>query len=328
MIVEVVHARSGEVRQRLRLETLPFSIGRALDNALVLDDPHVDARHARLVRDEDGSLVIEDLGSLNKLATATHPLAERIRLRAGAEITVGRTLLRFRDDADPVAPAIALHRTAVAGGDAARWHARWHARTPVRLVLIAAALALIGMDAWFGNYARAGATEALTLVIGYGALAVLWAGIWAVAARAVIGQFRFVAHLFITVVSAVAVLGVGSIASWGEFLAPDNVILTPLSAALTLVLLAAVIAWQLANASALSSARRWRAGVTVSAVLVAFAGLFALVDDDAFTDVPEFSAILKAAPMALVPKASVTDFGAAVAEIRTEVDRLRDEGSK
>ena len=324
MIVEVVHARSGEVRQRLRLETLPFSIGRALDNALVLDDPHVDARHARLVRDEDGSLVIEDLGSLNKLATATHPQAERIRLRAGAEITVGRTLLRFRDDADPVAPALPLHRTAVDGGDTARWHAR----TLVRLALIAGALALIGMDAWFGNYARAGATEALTMVIGYSALAVIWAGIWAVAARAVIGQFRFVAHLFITVVSAVAVTGASALASWGEFLAPDNVIITPLSTALALALLAAVIAWQLANASALSSARRWRAGITVSAVVVALVGLFALVDDDAFTDVPEFSAILKAAPMALVPKASVTDFGAAVAELRTEVDRLRDEGSK
>ena len=324
MIVEVVHARTGEVRQRLRLETLPFSIGRALDNALVLDDPHVDARHARLVRDEDGSLVIEDLGSLNKLATATHPQAERIRLRAGAEITVGRTLLRFRDDADPVAPALPLHRTAVDGGDTARWHAR----TLVRLALIAGALALIGMDAWFGNYARAGATEALTMVIGYSALAVIWAGIWAVAARAVIGQFRFVAHLFITVVSAVAVTGASALASWGEFLAPDNVIITPLSTALTLALLAAVIAWQLANASALSSARRWRAGITVSAVVVALVGLFALVDDDAFTDVPEFSAILKAAPMALVPKASVTDFGAAVAELRTEVDRLRDEGSK
>lgn len=324
LIVEVIHGRAGEVRQRLRLDSLPFSIGRALDNALVLDDPHVDARHARLVRDEDGSLVIEDLGSLNKLATTTHPRAERVRLRAGAEVTVGRTLLRFRDDTDPVAPAIALHRAAIIDGDAARWHAR----TPVRLVLIAGALALIGMDSWFGNYARAGATEALTMVVGYGALAVIWAGIWAVAARAVIGQFRFVAHLFITVVSAVAVAAVSALASWGEFLAPDHVVITPVTTVATLALLAAVIAWQLANASALSSARRWRAGVTVSAVLVALVGLFALVDDDAFTDVPEFSSILKAAPMALVPKANVSDFGAAVADLRTEVDRLRDEGAK
>ena len=55
LIVEVLrHGRGGEVRERLRLTDVPVTIGRALDNALVLDDPHVDAHHARLVRDADG----------------------------------------------------------------------------------------------------------------------------------------------------------------------------------------------------------------------------------------------------------------------------------
>jgi len=324
MIVEVVHPRTGEVRQRLRVAEFPFSIGRALDNALILDDPHVDARHARLVQEEDGSVVVEDLGSLNKLATLMHAQAERVRVRAGAEVTVGRTTLRFRDDTEPVPPAIPLHRTAPTPSGASRWYER----TSTQLLLIVLALLLAGVDAWLGNFSRSGASDALTLVLGLIMLSLIWAGIWAVAARAVIGQFRFVAHLFITVVSVAATFAIGFFSSWTEFLLPDNAASAPFAGAAGLALLAAVIAWQLAYASTLSRLRRWRAGITVSAVLLALGGLFALVDDDAFTDVPTFSSVIKAAPMAIVPKASVAEFSEAVAELKADVDELRAEADK
>ena len=62
---------------------------------------------------------------------------------------------------------------------------------------------------------------------------------------------------------------------------------------------------------------------SVSAVPVDPNGLFALVEDKPFTDVPEFPAIIKAAPMALVPKASVDDFSASVVDLKAEVDQLR-----
>ena len=324
MIVEVLHPRTRAVRQRLRVESFPFSIGRALSNGLILDDPHVDARHAQLIQDEDGSLVVEDLGSVNKLTTATHPTTERIRLSSGAEITVGRTVLRFRDEAEMVAPAIPLQRGA-APSDAAL---RWHQRTSVRLVLCAVALAFVGLESWFSNYARAGATAALTIALGFLFLSLIWAGIWAVAARAVLGQFRFVAHLFISFVSTVAVFLLGTITSWGQFLSPDNRVIDPLSTAASLTLLAAIVAWHLANASTLSAPRRWRAGLTTSGVLLLLLGLFALIEDDGFSDVPEFSAVIKAAPMALVPKSNVEEFGAEMRELKARVDLLREAGAK
>lgn len=318
MIVEVLHPRSGEVRQRVRVEAFPFAIGRSLENALILDDPHVDARHARLVMDEDGSLVIEDLGSVNKLATATHQDAERIRVRSGAEVTIGRTTVRFRDESDVVPPALPLHRAAPAMGPV-----RWHERTPVRLGLIGAALVVLGVNAWFGNYARAGATDALTMALGILLVALVWAGIWAVAARAVIGQFRFVAHLFISIMAATATMLMGGLLTWGQFLAPANALLAPVSVAANLALLAALVAWHLANASTLPARRRWRAGVTVSGVLVALIGLFALVEDKPFSDVPEFSSVIKDAPVAIIPTSSEQEFNAAIVELRDEVDKLR-----
>ncbi|HEY4956883.1 MAG TPA: FHA domain-containing protein, partial [Caldimonas sp.] len=40
--------RDGLVRQAWRIERWPFSIGRALDNDVVLSDPHVAPHHATL----------------------------------------------------------------------------------------------------------------------------------------------------------------------------------------------------------------------------------------------------------------------------------------
>jgi len=322
MIVEVVHPRTGEVRQRLRVDALPFAIGRSLENALILDDPHVDARHARLVEDEDGSLVIEDLGSVNKLATSMHRDAERIRLRSGAEVTVGRTLLRFRDEAEPLPPALPLHR-GLAAAHASPGPQRWHERTPVRLALIAATLVLLGVHAWFDNYARAGATDALTLALGVLLVAVVWAGTWAIAARAALGQFRFVAHLFIAMAAATLAILFGDVIAWGQFLMPDNGVLGTLSAVANLALLSALVAWHLANASALSRAGRWRAGLTVSGTVVVLIGLFALVEDKPFSDVPEFSSVIRNAPAAIIPTKTVPEFTAAIVELRADVDELR-----
>ena len=198
----------------------------------------------------------------------------------------------------------------------------------MRLGFCALAILFLGVQGWLSNFARAGATTALTVALGLLLLSLIWAGIWAVAARAVLGQFRFVAHLFISLVSNVTVFVVGMISSWWQFLSPDSRVIEPLSSAASLALIAAVVAWHLANASTLSAPRRWRAGITTSGVLLLLIGLFALTDDDSFSDVPEFSAVIKSAPMAIVPKSSVEEFGAEMRELKARVDLLREDDAK
>ncbi|HEV2148502.1 MAG TPA: FHA domain-containing protein, partial [Longimicrobiaceae bacterium] len=80
MILEVVGER-GE-RTRLRLGSLPLTVGRGPGNDLILDDPYVDGRHARIGPDEAGVLVVEDLGSVNGLVTPGRPgRAARVEAR-------------------------------------------------------------------------------------------------------------------------------------------------------------------------------------------------------------------------------------------------------
>src|SRR5687768_15862258 len=104
MILEVLHPSGA--RTWHRLEDLPLTLGRGLTNDLILDDPYVDARHARIALDESGAPLIEDLGSVNGLVANDARLQGRVPVQPGAEIRVGHTMLRFRDPDEPVSAAL------------------------------------------------------------------------------------------------------------------------------------------------------------------------------------------------------------------------------
>jgi hypothetical protein len=316
MIVEVLHPRTGGVRARARVHALPFTIGRALDAALLLDDPHVDARHAQLVQDATGALVLEDLGSVNGLHTPAHERTARVAVASGTEVLLGRTRLRFRDEHDPVPAAIPLRGAARPGP------ARWHERLGVRLAFIAGTTAFIGAASWLGSDSRAGANEAVSLALGLLLLGALWAGIWAVVSRVVVHQARFVAHVSIAFLALLATSLIGKAGEWILFLFPAAGWWAGASGALMLTALAVMVQAHLAQATAMPPRSRWRAALAVAGAALVIAGAFALVEDDTFTDVPEFNGVIKAAPIAVVPTIPVEAFVTQLAELRDAVDSL------
>lgn len=317
LIIEVLNPRTGAVASRRRVAMMPFSIGRALDNALVLEDPHVDARHAVLVADEaTGDVIAEDLGSVNGIQTTAHQRADRVRVRGGAEIRLGRTTLRFRDEADPIPPAIPLHGAAAAGPQG------WQGRAMPRLAFCIGVFLLLGWLSWLDTAARSGANEALGIALALAGGTAIWAGIWAMVARAVIHQGRFLTHLTIASFLTLVTMMLGTADEWVQFLWPDGRAWTFVNSVLSLGLLSASVALHLANASFLSPARRWRAGVAVSVTLVALVGLFALVDDDAFTDVPSYSSRVEPLRPSLVPKLDPTALQQVHGDLRADVDEI------
>lgn len=71
----------------------PWSIGRSEENDIVVQDPNVSRRHARLSRSENG-FVIEDLGSTNGTLLDGAPI-DRERIESGDELTFGGATARF-----------------------------------------------------------------------------------------------------------------------------------------------------------------------------------------------------------------------------------------
>jgi pSer/pThr/pTyr-binding forkhead associated (FHA) protein len=71
------------------------SVGRSPDNALVLHDPLVSRRHALIQVQGEGEFWLVDLGSANGSYLNGRRIAQPAELKAGDEITLSGTVLRF-----------------------------------------------------------------------------------------------------------------------------------------------------------------------------------------------------------------------------------------
>lgn len=84
--------------EEIRLPLVPgetYTVGRAADNHLQLDDARVSRRHARLIY-EDGSWWIEDLQTTNGTRKNGAEI-RRSRLQDGDELTMGLTVMRYME---------------------------------------------------------------------------------------------------------------------------------------------------------------------------------------------------------------------------------------
>jgi hypothetical protein len=318
LIVEVLDSRTGEVRTRARLDAGPVTIGRAFDNDIVLDDPYADARHARIVTDETGLVAIEDLGSVNALATSYATGLSRVVVGPEVLVRVGRTRLRFRDAAAPLPPALRDLPVSPARERLGRWAGTWWGQ----LAATAAAMVAVGWMTWLGTFTESPATQVVSTAFGVLALLGLWAGVWAVASRIVVHRFRFLGHLAVASAVTLAGIVVAAADQWAGFLFPDSGWLGPLGGAVVLLLVAALVAGHLALSSGLNGRRRWIAGFVTSGVLLAILGVFTAVEDEGFSDVPAFSATLKPFPARWLPTATVPEFEQVEDDLRQAVDAL------
>jgi len=85
---------SGDTSDRSLILQPITALGRAADNALILNDPFASAHHA-LILWREGRWWLEDLKSHNGTRYNQEPVTEPIPLTSGDQIQVGETTLRF-----------------------------------------------------------------------------------------------------------------------------------------------------------------------------------------------------------------------------------------
>lgn len=317
MIIEVLDGRHGGVRTRVSVASVPLTIGRALDNDLILDDAYVDARHARIRVNDDGQYEIEDLGTINGLVrVGERHRSERISAGPGTQVRIGRTVLRFRDPAEQVPPALRD------GGAEVSPFERVLASAWTRAAVCAAALALLGWQSWLGSYERGASQDVVLVLVGVAMIGGIWAGAWAIGSRVAIGRFNFVAHytIFSVITLTAALLGVAD--AWGSFLFPDSRTWSALSVVVWLALFTGSIALHLTRSSSMNRMRRWRAAAVTSAIACALILVIEYSTREIYTDVPEFNAILKRAPARVIPQIEQDAFGDVVADLARRADEM------
>jgi hypothetical protein len=192
MWIEVL-SHDGDVAARLPVDAPEASVGRAFDNDIVLDDPHVAPHHLHIYRGDDGELVAEDLGTLNGLFPehGAHRVA-RISLAKEPGFRIGRTTLRVRDAAHPVAPEKLLTPP--------RAHARWAGMLGAILLLVLLTLQ------WLNMTTQPNASAIFLPLLGFVTALAVWTTLWAVLSRIFFGQAQFALMLRIAVTACIALV--------------------------------------------------------------------------------------------------------------------------
>jgi pSer/pThr/pTyr-binding forkhead associated (FHA) protein len=181
--IEILN-RSGDVKERHRLVSLPIRIGRAYDNDVILDDPHSATYHAQILANDQGKLVVHDLGSKNGLVCRNQRHHE-IALDGNCVFRLGHSNLRLRTADFQVAAELADDT-----------NHNWEGWPPALLGLFLVALFILGRRWLFNNEENNPITYLMTLGTALG-IAVLWAGAWAFINRMLDGHHRLGRHLFI-----------------------------------------------------------------------------------------------------------------------------------
>jgi len=201
--VEIL-ARQQDVASRQRFADTPITVGRAYDNDVVIDDPHVAAHHLRIERAEDGSLAATDLGSRNGLyLDHERTRRERVAIDGERALRIGNTWLRVRAANHAVPAEEALTKRLP----------YW----PAALICIAGVFALEMLDLWLSETGEPKAIRYLTPVLVLLVMVGVWTTGWSVLTRVFTGHARFGLHFLIIAAGLLAYSVYDQISDMGAF---------------------------------------------------------------------------------------------------------------
>ena len=183
-LLEIID-RDGRVGRVVDLQHWPVSLGRALGNDVVLDDPFVAPQHAQLQLGEDGQVSLSVGDSLNGVMVGEqrHAAGQQTVLpAAGSALQIGGVKLRLRLPGETLAPEKALPAAA-----AAPWVAPVTAGLGVMLLALA--------KHWVSIDPGSDTQAWLPVAIGLPLAIAGWCGLWALASKLFQHRFDFLGHL-------------------------------------------------------------------------------------------------------------------------------------
>jgi hypothetical protein len=203
--------RDGMVRQAWRIERWPVTIGRALDNDVVLTEPHVAPHHATidLLPAAEGagadSLVITAGATNNGLRVGRERIAggsARTFVDTGRDLdmNIGRNSLRLRLPGHALAPELTLAPMLAR-------EIRWLPTAGLAL----ASLAFVLFNTYIDNDPDGLGREIGKAVLSALLVAALWCGFWALLSKIFARQSSFGWHVRVFVIASLAFVVLGTL---------------------------------------------------------------------------------------------------------------------
>ncbi|MHB8872273.1 MAG: FHA domain-containing protein [Myxococcaceae bacterium] len=299
---------------RLKLDSFPVTIGRAVDNTVVLDDPEVSAHHARIERGEDGRLVLRDSQSANGIydlrsrrRVAELVLAERSKVRLGG------STLRLRAASETLERTV-ISRLTLLPDDSVFRH-RWV--FPVLALFTAGAFAL---DEYVSSYRY---PEVARVVFGAVALLLalgVWSGAWALVSKQLRRRFHFLEHGGVASAAVLALALASTAESYLSFSSPWALPGRLLDAGCSALALGWLTYKHLSYCSPWSARRLKAVAGVVALVLVGTVQLYELANAPSFRAQPAFPPSMKAPSFRLARSQSLDEFFDAAKGLEGQAD--------
>jgi len=310
--VEIIDAK-GHVSERVRIDEFPITIGRAYGNHVVLDDPYVCPEHAAIERDEQGRITARDLDSINGIRVRKRgKRVANLEVGGGAEFRIGRTWMRYRSVEHPLAPTLVDRE----GGES-------RLASPYALAGAGALLIFVlCLDSYLGAVERMTAAKIVSEPLTTITMLLIWCGAWALASRIVLGHFNYSSHAVIACAAVVAVFLFNTIAEWVEFLVPFVPALRLGGILGTGLILAGMLFGHLGFASMMRRNSRLWTAFGVSVAVVGASWIWDYAGRSKFSNVMEFTGIVKPLDAALLPAVDIERFIDNSQKLRTDLDAL------
>jgi hypothetical protein len=309
--VEILDGR-GNVIARTPVESFPVTIGRAYTNQVIVSDPYVCPMHLSLAPDEQGRLMARDLDSVNGLRDGKGERVTHLEIHSGTVLRIGHTWLRYCSVDHPLAA------TAVDRSEKVSRLVSSYAAAGAGVI----ALAVLCLQSFFASIERVTVLDVVGEPLAIIATMLAWAGLWALASRLMLGRLHFAPHATI-VFTAFLILSVWTLlAEWSEFLIPAIPIMLLAGVLGYGLVLAGLVYGHLCFASALGARTRLWAALAVSLAVVGLNSISYIAARSKFSNVMEFSSVLKPIDAALLPAISVDRFIDASQNLHKELDRL------
>jgi hypothetical protein len=323
MWLEVL-SRNHDVIARHRIDhdaAMPIRIGRAYDNDVILDDPHIAPHHLTLTQDAAKLWVAEDQHSINGLfvdpAEGKPRRVKQVALSDDRIISIGHTLLRLRTEAYTVAPERALDGSTMHHGG----HSRriWWWLIPAILVMVIITL----MQSWLGETGERKPSRYLFDLLPEILLVSVWTGLWALATRLFTGTTRFTRHLLIAVIGVLALGSVDIISGTSAF-ALSSVKPTEWNYVITWLIFAAIVYFHLREIG--HKRLPLKAGIVTTLALLAIGVQWLSKSEQANRfGQPTYVQSLRPPAMRLAAEQTTDEFLSRAEKLKADLDRARTE---
>lgn len=318
MFVEII-GRRGTVESIVRVDSLPVTVGRAYTNDVILGDKFVCPDHFRVILDENGDLVAEDLGSVNGIYEGRKlRRSSWIKLGPDTLVRAGHTTLRFRWRDHEVPPA-------AAESSGARKLLRPFSNSAAALGVFLLGIAVLLGDWFFGSYSGFEFSDMLENVSLMVVVFALWAGFWAFVNRIVSHSFRFLQHLALTSAVVIAMIVIYVVFEYFTFLLSPVGSFAIVEVAGYAVLFAVLLFGHFSIITPSYVVKRVVASVLITAGIFGTFGLEGYLEESDFSTKMDYSRTLKPVDKKWLRKVASEEFFSGLVDLKKEIDGMASE---